>query len=125
MELFFVFKPTTLSTQTSSMGIFQNRVLTPEPKPSQGTGELPTALWRRQGRGLEVLIVRTRENGEEGPALNYPCCHLWGLTLPIAQMFVELDSTNFVCSSASPSFSKAWINWVNTTDLKKLQSTSG
>lgn len=42
-----------------------------------------------------------------------------GMTLPIAQVFVELENTNFVFSSASPSFSKAWINWVNTTKLKK------
>lgn len=41
------------------------------------------------------------------------------VTLSIAQMFAELDNTNFVCS-ASPSFSKAWIYWVNTADPKNL-----
>lgn len=61
------------------MGIFQNSVLTPEPKTNQGTYELPTALWRRQGRSLEVLTVRTHEKGEQGAALSYRCCHLQGL----------------------------------------------
>lgn len=90
------------------MGIFQNSILTLEPKTCQGTCELPTALRRRQGRSLTALAARTHENGSctELSLLSSPGSVPAVTTLLIAQKFAELDNTGFICSSVSPCFSK-------------------
>lgn len=98
------------------MGTFQNNVLTLEPKTSQATRELPTALRRRQGRSLAALAARPHENGGEGGCTELslpssPGSVLAVTTLLIAQinqllrLLVELD-TSFVCSAVGPCFSK-------------------